>query len=470
MKRQLTSDFLSEFIKCCLRSKHILEIGREHLKFNYLPTEQHKFLWQAMVDYLDTTGSIPTIGILAQQHAKDPKILALLNEIKQVKPPDKQFILDEFEEFIRQSMFVATYDRLGDLYNDGSQEEAYELIKKTGEELAEFSIRETYYEPVFTGFDKRLGSRQIRTALGENKTLKIPFSLDQLDDITHGGMDVGDTALFCAQSGVGKTKLLRWIGVGAARRGYKVAHFQLEGSAQECYDGYDATWTGCGLYNIEYGNIKDEKILSVIDQTIKKIRSSGGEIYVEAYEQFNSATLVDIRNSLIAMEKNYGKIDLILIDYLELLEPGDGKKYMTSNEGERSRRRVIGRGLKNIAVEFESRLITATPASTVNPELLNDPNFVMTRYNVAEFKAIIEPFSYFITINQTRDEWGERIIRLYNDKIRKYKAGQIYVVCTDYNSERFYDRKRTLQEHYKQALKDDYFRSVSIEDVREHIN
>lgn len=305
-------------------------------------------------------------------------------------------------------------------------------------------MRGKYYEKIFEGYNDRFDRRILSKEIDQEADLaKLPFGIDEIDRLSKGGMNKGDIALFLAQSGVGKTKLLKWIGVNAARLGFRVLHLQAESTKKECLDLYDATWTGCELHSIEYGNI-DTTTHGKIQTAIKNITSQGGEIYVEAFEQFNTASMLDVRTIIENVEKEFGKIDLVLLDYFELFSPGNGVRYRPSEE--RQRREAIGDSLKNIAVEFDTRIVSATQASTVSPELLNDPKFVMTRYNVSEFKGVIKPFSFFITLNQTEDEKEENYMRLYIDKMRKYKGGQIIPIYNNYDRERFYDAPKTRAE------------------------
>ena len=51
----------------------------------------------------------------------------------------------------------------------------------------------------------------------------------------------------------------------------------------------------------------------------------------------------------------------------------------------------------------------------------------------------------FITINQTRDEMKEEVMRLYTDKLRDYKNGDPIHIANNFSCARFYDRKRTLE-------------------------
>ena len=50
----------------------------------------------------------------------------------------------------------------------------------------------------------------------------------------------------------------------------------------------------------------------------------------------------------------------------------------------------------------------------------------------------------FITINQTRDEAKEEVMRLHTDKLRDYKNGSPIHICNNFAYARFYDRKRTM--------------------------
>ena len=48
---------------------------------------------------------------------------------------------------------------------------------------------------------------------------------------------------------------------------------------------------------------------------------------------------------------------------------------------------------------------------------------LITRAQLSEDKGKIRPFDIFVTINQTRDEAKDEIMRLHTDKLRDYKNG-----------------------------------------------
>lgn len=446
--KKLSENFILELFKICMRNKRVFEIAIQHIKYQFLPGEEYKEVWETMFRYYEGSNKLITPGLLSQKFVDEPKVIELIADIKAAHLPDKDSVLEQLEVFVKNRIFLAGYDKLGDLFNEGNKEGAFQHISSIAESLNDFSIKEQYFDKVFEGFDDRHVERGKKRTMGELTKPKIPTGIDPFDDLSRGGPDRGDIVLWLAQSGVGKTKCLRTLGVNAARRGYKVAHIQAEGTRDECLSGYDACWTGQKLFDIEIGKV-DSATREKITKASKNVRASGGEIYVESFEQFNTASLADVREIIINLEKNYGKVDIVLLDYFELFDPGDGKKYNPSEE--RQRRESLASKLKNIAVEFDVVIHTATQASTVDPAKLNNPNFVMTRYDVSEFKGVIRPFSYFVTMNQTDDEKDNNLMRLHFDKVRKYKGGKTYKIYQRYDRERFYDRNKTIRELYQAA-------------------
>ena len=446
--KKLSENFILELFKVCMRNKRVFEIALQHIKYQFLPGEEYKLVWEAMLRYYEGSNKLITPGLLSQKFVDEPNVIELIADIKNAHLPDKDSVLEQLEVFVKNRIFLAGYDKLGDLFNEGNKEGAFQHMSSIAESLNDFSIKEQYFDKVFEGFAERHSERGKKRTMGELMKPKIPTGIDCFDDLSRGGPDRGDLVLWLAQSGVGKTKCLRTIGVNSARRGYKVAHIQAEGTRDECLSGYDACWTGQKLFDIEIGSV-DQETRAKIDKASKNVRTGGGEIYVESFEQFNTASLADVREIIINLEKNYGKIDVVLLDYFELFDPGDGKKYNASEE--RQRREALASKLKNIAVEFDVVIHTATQASTVDPAKLNNPKFVMTRYDVSEFKGVIRPFSYFITMNQTDDEKQNSLMRLHFDKVRKYKGGQTFKIYQRYDRERFYDRNRTIRELYQAA-------------------
>lgn len=444
MSKELSKDFLHELFKICLKKPEILVLTRDYLKYQYLPGEEYKLVWQAIINYYELNSSCISTGILSQKFQMNERVQTVLSKIKTADLISQDDAVEQLKEFIRLNLFIDSYDKIGELYQKGDKNQAIELLKSAYDELDNFSIKKSVgHTQVFTSLVDRLIKRREDAKEKENVKVqrKLPTGITPLDVQIGGGVDRGDTLCFMAGSGIGKSKALKWVGISLSRRGFKVLHVQLEGSESEALDAYDAGITGSTISNLEEGIFSDHS-LKVIREGCEYISNLGGEIYMKAYSQFNSATMLEIR----ALVAELGDVDALILDYIELADPGNGKRYETNNEGERARRTAVSNELKNIAVEFDLAGFTATQSTTVDTKESDDPDFVLTRYHISEFKGLLKPFSYFITMNQTDDEYREGIIRLYGDKTRKYKLlKRVMPIYTLYNKERFYDHVRSVK-------------------------
>lgn len=438
----LASNFVVELLAAALEKRTVFEIVRQYLKFSYLQIESEKKLWQWVTKRYDRTGKVPTIGQIQQQFQDDENVLEKLEEISDVEIDEQgghEMIVDTFEKFIKKMKFLEANDKIADLYNQGKKEQSWDMFVKYAEDFSKFSIQSAKFETVFGDFAERQAKRR---SDDWQFRYKIPTGIDEIDyrlGGENGGPETGECVLWLGDSGAGKSQVLVSVGISAARQGFRVAHFQLEGTKEQCLNRYDAAWTGTLYQDVKLGNITAKK-MEVTKRIIKKLRKS--DIIVSSEETFNAKTLPDIRREVKEMEKTYGKIDVIIIDYLELLEVGDGHNY-TPHE-ERFRQAKLAKGMKMLAMEFNAVVHTATQSSSIGEEQKNDPEFVITRAQLSEDKGKIRPFDIFITINQTRDESKEEIMRLHTDKLRDYKNGDPIHICNNFAYARFYDRKRTL--------------------------
>lgn len=443
----LAEKYIIELLALALNKRTVMDTVLKYMKFSWFQTEEQKHLWKYIKSTVAKTGLVPTIGKLQQQFSDRDKVLHLIAEIDNVEISDgelglinEQEIIHQFEEFVKKMKFLEANDRITEEYNKGKKQEAWDLFVQYANDFANFSIADAKFETVFGDFAVRQMNRRSEDY---HKRFKIATGIDALDWLlggASGGPETGEFVLFLGDSGIGKSQLLVHCGIASARQGHRVAHFQLEGTKEQCLNRYDAAWTGTLYSDVKVGNIPQKK-MEVTKKIIKKLNRS--DIIVSSEETFNAKTLVDVRRELKEMERKYGKIDVVVIDYLELLEVGDGHNYTPSEE--RFRQAKIAKGLKMIAMEFNVVVYTATQSSNIPEECKNDPEFVITRAHLNEDKGKCRPADIFVTLNQTRDERKNETMRLFTEKLRDYKCGDVIVIANNFSRSRFYDRKRTIE-------------------------
>lgn len=450
--KKLSPTFVVELCKACLTNSKITDICVQHLKYHYLENDAQKQVFKFIIDSYQTTETLPTLGTIAQNFSANKEVLSFLNEVKSIKinKEEGELLLSQFEDFVKHSRFIEIFNTTHDLYQEGKRDEAIQFMSHESIKVNEFTIKQKYYTTVFKDYierdDKRVQeARKSGTAKG-----KIPTGIRELDEITYGGWRRKTSALILGQSGQGKSTALRWFGIAAARTGHIVVHFQIEGSEQECLTNYDSAWTATktnAFESQEYGDV-DDKTRKLIEKARKDIIDKfKGEIVVYATESFDALTVERSREVLNDVVDIYGRVDLVIYDYLEVLETT--KKHAD----ERKRREILSNNITGIALEFDCATVTATQANDINPKDLINPEFCMTRHNISEFKGALKPFSYFITLNATPAEYDDDIMRLKIDKLRGYKVPKepIYIAQKK-DISRFYESERTLLEFYKPHL------------------
>ncbi len=447
----LSPDFLSELAKSCILSEELLSIVRMHLKYSYIEQEPYKQVFKYMFDYHSANKKSPTIGLISE-NVKSVKTLPVIGAIRQANVYDtKQQIIETFEQYIKTNQFFELHAKTADLFNANKKDEAIEVLAKESKNINEFSLKRQLIPRIFADYEKRQEERVNK----DFTSSKIPTGIPALDYHTRGGIDRGTGILGVGRSGAGKTTFLRSLGGNAAFRGINVLHIAAgDSTQQEVQDGYDAWWTGVDLHNVREGKLDagDQKKL---EKARAAWLSQCGEIYVHVFKQFHTASIMDCRNILIDLLKECD-IGLVLFDYLEKFAPGDGQRYSTGQDGVGAKKLAVAEKIINIATEFNIGVGTVTQASNIEKEFWNNPNFVITRENISNLKATIDPFPYCITLNQTDDENDKEIMRIHEEKLRHYATlsyTSTYPIAQRRDIGRFIDLPRTNLEFWDSVNK-----------------
>lgn len=437
MNEQLTDDFILQLFHSC-KNNNILNIVLENIKENWLPEEKQRRYLQELHKLKEKGAKKIMFSLFELEFRKDRSLKEYAKEVQEYKEEviDENIIINKLEEFIKNSKFIELYDESYEIYNRGDKQKAYHFLFQKAEDLNKFSLTNIDdLTGVFGDFNRRQTERILNKS--KNNSEKIPFGIDELDRVTHGGVELGEFVLFIGDAKSGKSILLIHCGINAARRGNDVLHIQAEGTRRQIEDRYDSAWSGTSYYEIKQGEISDEKYKSH-KNIVSKIGKT--DIMIDCAEKFMARTMIDIRRKIIEVKKTRD-VKVVIIDYLDLINPDD-LRYSLSDE--RHRQQKVARMMKDLAVEMNVAVISATQASSISKELLDDPDFVITREHLAEDKGKVRPVDMLITINRTPDERKTKVCRLYCDALREHDSGQTIKIKQNLSRTRFYDRKATL--------------------------
>ena len=447
---KLNPGFMAEIFKLMFSDEVIMRIASEYLKYELIPKEWvgYKFiLREAIIQYTEKN-KLPSIGVICQKLCDEDAVQLAAKEIKKAALIDREIAIDQLQSFVKETEFELLSRKVHDLYEEGKKEEAIRVNAEESQRILEMSFRSKSggFQSVFGGFHERMVERRMEGDAASEKPVKVPFGVDRLDDVSFGGMEIGDTSLWIARSGVGKSSILKWHGYSAAIRGVPVLHIQLEGGIKACMQIYDQLWSAQSYSDIKSGNLspKDRK---KIEQAIKEVKELSSDIEVYGFKKFGQASMSDVRQLCYDYFNAHGKFPgLVILDSLDLVKTGISKKIDSDPDHKKEKLQTCAQLLKNLADEIGAPIITATQTSDVPFEVWNNPDKVIDRSYTEGDKTLVKPFSFVFTLNMTIEEKANATARIYVDKLRDYKESQeVITIATNYDKRRFYHRGRTME-------------------------
>ena len=171
----------------------------------------------------------------------------------------------------------------------------------------------------------------------------VPTGIKPLDNIT-SGFQRSDLIIIAGRPGMGKTSFGLSVLMNAALAGYHCAFFSLEMSSEQLIQRLISGHAKINQKLLRIGGVNEEEIqrIEVAEKLIDTL-----PIWLD---DTPAATIQHIRNRCIAL-KNQGQLDIVFVDYLQIMGVSKG---ITIREQQISE---ISRGLKAIAKEFNVPVI-----------------------------------------------------------------------------------------------------------------
>jgi replicative DNA helicase len=326
-----------------------------------------------------------------QKQVRDYFARVLIKEVS-----DEAYIKDTSLDFCKKQKLKEALMQSVDLIQNSSYDEVRKVIDNAlnlgtdndfGHEfLKDFEMR---YEikarnPVSTGWEK-------------------------IDALTKKGLGSGELGVVIAPTGAGKSMVLAHLGAQAVKSGKNVVHYTLELSEAVTGQRYDSCISGIPL-----GTLFQQK-----EDVLESISDIAGNLIIKEYPT-KTASPNTIRTHLEKLKKRNHKVDMILVDYADLLRP------VTNFKEKRNELESIYENLRAIAQEYKCPLWTA---SQTNRTGLNAEVVTMESISEAFNKCFVSDF--ICSISRTIKDKNANTGRMFIAKNRNGPDGLVFPIFMD---------------------------------------
>ena len=181
------------------------------------------------------------------------------------------------------------------------------------------------------------------------ETTGVKTGLIDLDKILNG-LQKSDLILLAARPSMGKTALALNIAVNAAKKGNVVAVFSLEMSKNQLGDRMLSSESGVNSLSLKNGDFPKEDLPYLVNAADEL---SNLNLYID---DTAGITLTEMRAKIRRFKQEHG-LDLVLIDYLQLMQGGGRQENRQQEISE------ISRSLKALARELDVPILALSQLS-----------------------------------------------------------------------------------------------------------
>jgi replicative DNA helicase len=178
----------------------------------------------------------------------------------------------------------------------------------------------------------------------------VPTGFPSLDE-TLSGLQKSELIILGARPSVGKTSLALDIARGAAKSGFTVGIFSLEMSRESLQDRLISAESQVPLWNILTGRIRSDNEFSMIQEALDRL--SGVKVFIDDTPSLN---IMSMRSMARRLQVEHG-LDLLIVDYLQLIKPRTNSDNMVNMITE------VSRGLKSLARELKVPILALSQLS-----------------------------------------------------------------------------------------------------------
>ena len=236
----------------------------------------------------------------------------------------------------------------------------------------------------------------------------------KIDKITKGGLGQGELVVVVAPTGAGKISRSCPSWSPSPKTRQKRCSFHTRIGDTSVAQRYDACLTGIPL----------DELINQKDEVYDVIKDIDGQLIVKEFPT-KSASVVTLKNHLEKVRQTEMEIDMIVVDYGDLLKSSTVRK----NSEKRHELESIYEELRGLGQEFGCPVVTA---SQTNRKGLNEEVITMESISEAFNKCFVADF--IISLSRTIKDRNSNIARIFVAKNRNGPDGIVFSAFMDTSS------------------------------------
>jgi len=410
----------------------------EILNVNYFSLEYLKAITKTMFTYHSKYKAFPSYKLLVtiikdevSDGALKEQIIGYLLRIKKdISITDIEYVKEASLDFCKKRSLALALETSLTLMEEKKYEQIEKEIKKALTAGSERNIGHDLQED----FEKRMQPESY---------IPIPTPWEEINKKIKGGLGQGKLGCIAALTKVGKSHTLVDIGAHAVMNGFNVVHYTLELSELDIGHRYDSRISGVNIDDL----YQHKEFVKKQETDLMK-----GKLIIKSYPM-KRVTLQAMKNHYNNLALRGIKVDLVIIDYLDLIKSTENYDSKRLNE------ESVYEEARGWCMEINKPLWTVTQINREGHDVE-----VLTSKNISECFAKAMIVDLFITINRKKDSPTPEIGNMFIDLSRLGPDGikfgmmintsisKLKILEPDYNSfnEEGVDPMEKLRKQYKE--------------------
>ena len=400
-------DFQEKLCQLILQDRIFCDQIEEVLDIQFLELRYLRVFVQKVFSYREKYDVHPTVRIM---------LTIIRSELSDENDATQKQVRDYFSRIHKSDMEVEGEEYIKDTALDFCRKQVLKeaMIKSVGllKNSSFDEISNTINDALKLGCDNNFGYDYLLDFEKRFQTKtrnSVSTGWKHVDELTKGGLGRGELGVVIAPTGAGKSMVLVHLGTQAIKDGKNVVHYTLELSDTMIALRYDSCVTEVPL-----------KDLFVFKEHIyENVQDLDGGLIIKEYPT-KSASTKTLENHLERLRQRNFKVDLILVDYGDLLKPSVIRKE------KRIELESIYEELRAIAQKNDCPVWTA---SQTNRSGLNAEVITMESISEAFNKCFVADFIF--SVSRTIDDKNANTGRMFIAKNRFGPDGLVYPLFMD---------------------------------------